>query len=261
MAHIAESTHWYTLTGDPAYQVPDAKGNMRPTTLRDARKLNLVPSVTTIIRMAAAPALENWKAEQLLMAALTLPRLPAEPESAWLNRVRQDSREQGRKAAERGTAIHASLQGHFEGQQPTEEHWDYVKGVVAKIQEWAPEEQWVPEASFAHALGFGGKTDLHSTLCSHVPFVLDFKTKEFSADNLPKTWDEHAMQLAAYRVGLGMQTARCAIVFVSVTVPGLVHLCELSQEELHKGWDCFESLLRYWQAKSGYRPNFEKLAA
>lgn len=251
----SESLHWYALDGSPMYQVPAVKGGMRPTTLRDARKLNLVPSVTTIIRCAAAPALENWKAEQLLMAALTLPRRQDEAESDWLDRVRTDSREHARKAAERGTAIHAAIQGHFEGEPPHEDHWPHVTGAIKALREAFGSMNWIAEKSFAHPLGFGGKCDLHAQA------VVDFKTKEFGPDNLPTTYDEHAMQLAAYRVGLGIPEARCAIGFVSVTHPGLTHIVELKPDEINKGWDCFRSLLSYWQAKNAYKPVFEPLAA
>jgi len=259
--HFAESTHWYTLDGQPCYEVKAAKGGMRPTTLRDARKLNLVPSVTTIIKMAAAPGLENWKAEQLLMAALTLPRIQDEPESAWLDRVRNDSREQARKAAERGTAIHASLQGYFDKDAAgvNTDHWPYVDGTAKALKNYFSRGDWFSEQSFAHPLGFGGKCDLYAICNPQV--VCDFKTKEFTADNLPKTWDDYAMQLAAYRHGFGMERARCAIVFVSVSVPGLCHIVELDQTELTKGWNCFKALLEFWQAKNDYRPDFDKQAA
>ena len=40
--------------------------------LRDARKHGYVPSVTTIIGMAAKPSLENWKINQALNSAITL---------------------------------------------------------------------------------------------------------------------------------------------------------------------------------------------
>lgn len=254
--HIAESTHWYTLDGQPCYEVPAVKGGMRPTTLRDARKLNLVPSVTTIIRMAAAPGLERWKQQQVLHAALTLPTIQGESEDAYLERIMRDSQEQARKAAERGTAIHASLQGCFEHKRIPEAHIEYVGAVCNHLAERYGPLDWSAEQSFAHHLGFGGKCDLQSS-----EIVLDFKTKEFTADSLPKTWDEHAMQLAAYRHGFGMEQARCAIAFVSVTVPGLTHICELDQAELTKGWQCFEALLKFWQAKNGYRPVFDKAAA
>ena len=59
------------------------------------------------------------------------------------------------------------------------------------------------------------------------------------------------MQLAAYRVGLVMPQARCANAFVSVSVPGLVHLVEWSEDDLQKGWRMFHGLLNYWYAKTG----------
>lgn len=256
--HIAENTHWYTPDGQPCYEVASAKGSMRPTTLRDARKLGLVPSVTGIIKCAAAPALEVWKANQLMMSALTLPRLPQEPESAWLDRVKRDSREQGRKAAERGTAIHAAIQGHYEGKPPDEDYWAHVKGTAIAVDQWST-AHWRAEQSFAHRYGFGGKCDLSGTL-GGIPFVVDFKTKEFGAEDDLKTWDEHAMQLAAYREGLDMPEARCAIVYVSASLPGLVRVLEIDTKELKQGWNMFLGLLAYWQAKTGYYP-FEKVAA
>lgn len=257
ITHASEAGHFYTITGEPMYEVPMAKGNgMRPTTLRDARKLNLVPSVTTIIRCAAAPGLQRWRELQVLHAALTLPRDPAWSEEQFLDAIMADSQEQARKAAERGVAVHAAIQGGYEGKIPFEEFIAHWNGTHKTVNSWAV-EQWDAEKSFSHPLGFGGKSDLSSPR----GFVLDFKTKEFTAENLPKAYDEHALQLAAYRVGLGIPTARCAIVFVSVTVPGLAHLVEISAEELDKGWRCFKALLDYWQSKNNYRPSFEKKAA
>ena len=49
--HAAESGHWYTRQGEPMYTViGKTTGRPRNTTLKDARELNLVPSVTTIDR-------------------------------------------------------------------------------------------------------------------------------------------------------------------------------------------------------------------
>jgi hypothetical protein len=38
-------------------------------------------------------------------------------------------------------------------------------------------------------------------ICTDPWFVVDFKTKEFGPEDDLKTWDEQAMQLAAYREG------------------------------------------------------------
>jgi hypothetical protein len=44
-----ENAHWYRRDGEPLHSVPSAKGEPRPTTLRDARKLGLLPSVTNVL--------------------------------------------------------------------------------------------------------------------------------------------------------------------------------------------------------------------
>lgn len=256
MAHAAESTHWYTRSGDPAYTVKAKDGSDRPTTLRDARKLDLVPSVTTVIKCAAAPGLQLWMQKQVMLAALTLPRQEGESEDDYLQRILRDSKEQARKAAERGTAIHAAIQGNYEGTPPHQEYWEHVKGAVQAVGQWFDGVHWTPERSFASPLGYGGKVDLSSRFA-----VLDFKSKEFGPDDDLKTWDEHAMQLAAYRHGLEMPQARCAIVYVSVTHPGLARLIEIEQDDLAKGWKMFYSLLQFWKARCGFESSFERMLA
>lgn len=259
MTHAAESTHWYTRKGEPAYTVAAKDGFQRPTTLRDARKLNLVPSVTTIIRTAAAPGLERWKLDQMMHAALTLPRGATEPEAEWIKRVWTDSQETAKKASERGTAIHAAIQSVYEGIDASGSGYEaHVTGAIVAVEKWwwefAPLEPKA-EAAFASPLGFGGKVDLSGTTGNGV--VLDFKTKEFDKDTDLKTWDEHAMQLAAYREGLGMPKARCAIVYVSVTNPGLSKLIEIPEEELARGWECFVYLLGFWKAKNRFNSAYD----
>lgn len=255
----SEAGHWYKADGSPCYEVPDKQGNLRPATLRDARKLGLYYSVTGIIRCAAAPGLETWKQNQVLMAALTLPRLPNEPDESFCKRILHDSQEQARKARDRGTDIHAAVQGHFEGNPPSEEFWPHVKGVADLLAANCVTSGWVAEKSFAHPFGFGGKCDIHSR-----EWVLDFKTKEFTPEEAPtlKTWDEHAMQLAAYRAGLEVHSARCGIVYISTSSPGLCRLLEIDEREIEQGWAMFTGLLHYCKAKTGHYPEtFQRVAA
>ena len=52
--------HWYTQDGKPMHWVDKADGKgTRNTTLRDARKLNLLPSVTNILKLLNNPELNN----------------------------------------------------------------------------------------------------------------------------------------------------------------------------------------------------------
>lgn len=255
MAHAAEWGHWYDREGKPVYEVPyaDPSKGMRAVTLADARKMNLVPSVTTIIREAAKPGLERWKQEQVLMAALTLPRIDGELEADWISRVFQDSQEQARKAAEKGTAIHAAIQGFYEHETTTRELMPYVTATAEAIEKAFPAiSAWQAEASFTSIIGFGGKTDLCKDN-GEDRVVIDFKTKEFANTEKKLAWDEHCIQLAAYRRGLGVPNAVCCNVFVSVNNPGLVHIHEWKEGELQRGWMMFAALLDYWYAKTGLK--------
>jgi hypothetical protein len=247
----SESTHWYDAkTGEPRYTIIGKNGKERPTTLRDAREHGYVPSVTAIIRQAAAPGLQMWKERQVLLAALTLPRIDGEPEDAYLDRIIRDSGEQARKAAERGTQIHAAIQSYYEGWPISAEMWPFVKGAKEALEKEFGEQNWVCEKSFAHFDGFGGKCDLWGP---HL--VGDIKTKEFdSVDDKKLAWDDHAIQLAAYCTGLYAGVAPNPFVshfnlFVSTTVPGLCHIHIWREEEIQRGWKMFRSLLAYWQAK------------
>ena len=104
----SESCHYYDRNGEPRHTVVGKNGVERNSNLGDARKHGWLPSVTTIMQAAAKPGLERWKATQLMMAALTLPRQDGEAEPTWIDRVITDSKEQAKQAAKRGEAIHAA---------------------------------------------------------------------------------------------------------------------------------------------------------
>ena len=243
----SESNHWYTRDGVPRYTVMGKNGKERNTTLRDARAENLVPSVTTVLNVMAKPALIQWLQKQVLMAALTLPRMYGESEDDWMARIIVDSKEQGRAAADAGTDIHASIQGFYEG-AVVYRHEAHVKGTVAALDALYGHQGWIAERAFGHSHGFGGKCDLHSTAGDGI--LADVKTKEFVDGDKIDTYDDHLMQLAAYRVGLGIPKARCANVFVSRSVPGLVVIKQWDEADLQRGWQMFCSLLTFWQLKN-----------
>ena len=196
--------------------------------------------------MAAAPALEKWKRDQLLLAALTLPRREGELEADWLRRVEQDSQETGRKAADRGTLIHGAIERHYRGEMPDEEFWPHVQAARDEILTACGEQEWSAERSFADPLGYGGKCDLHSA-----SWVIDIKTKD--GDPPRSLYDEHVMQLAAYRRGLGVPNAQCGILYVQRETPAALFV-EATQDELAGGLAMFDALLAFWQAKTGHRP-------
>ena len=239
---VEPNGHWYTKDGTPAYTTIGKTGE-RATTLRDARKDGLLPSVTTINGQLSKAGLDTWKQQQVLLAALTLPRETNEPEQEWLKRVMQDSKATGREAAERGTAIHAIIEGYFE-QMYLPEKPAYLDEIDKVLKDAFGSQPWLAEKSFGHHLGYGGKCDL----MAKTGYIVDFKTKDTVLDKVD-VYFEHEMQLAAYREGLNLPTARCAIVFVNGTT-NQVKLIEIEEPQLQKSWECFQHLLRVYQIKN-----------
>jgi hypothetical protein len=230
-----EAGHWYLRDGTPFYTyIKD--GKERNVTLREARIVGAGPSVTAIIRCAASPALEKWK------------------------RDNPDWEEISGTARDIGTAIHGCIEKHLCGAEFDVTYRPHVEGALVALDDWCGEDGEIrPERSFYHPLGYGGKCDVHKKPSidineTHNGFVADFKSKDFTADNLPSVYDNHFMQLAAYREGFEMPQARCAIIYVSTSVPGLVHLVEVDEDKLARGWEMFKALLTYWQHQKRYVP-------
>lgn len=245
MAYTAESGHWYTRKGEPAYTIIGANGKERNTTLRDARKLDLVPSVTTIMGVAAKPGLENWKINQALMAALTLPKNDDESLDEFMNRAKQDAKEQAIKAAELGTQVHANIEtGFATGLETTA----YV-AVKSILDSMFPGEQWIAEDSFACVEGYGGKIDLYS---KNNIFV-DFKTKDNLETSNPAKliYDEHGMQLSAYANGMGIVSPRRVSIFIDRKDHSKVCAHEWDTATHEKHLNMFKSLLNYWKWSKG----------
>ena len=246
--YLAESGHWYDYKGNPQYEILGKNGKLRPTTLRDARKLFYVPSVTGIIGVAAKPGLENWKIDQGISAALTLERLANENDYEFLARVKADSKEQGMKAAEIGTFIHADIEKGFNGF----ENKTY-RAVRNHIDTIFPNEMWIAEGSFCHTLAYGGKIDLYS----ESGIFIDFKTK----DNLEGkkasslVYDEHGMQLSSYALGIGIVNPTRVSVFIDRSNTELIvsHIWYPDTHARHLAM--FNSLLTYWKLLKNYDPS------
>jgi len=236
----SEAGHWYAADGSPAYRIIGKNGVERNTRLTDARERGLVPSVTTITGLLAKPGLNNWLQQQVLLAALTLPRAENETEENWLQRVMSDAKSTSREAADRGTRLHGVLEEFYRGKNikfPA-----FVSNVNTALEShFGTNHIWEAERSFA-SNGFGGKVDLISA-----NIVVDFKSKEGDLSKVTP-FHEQIMQLAAYREGLGLPTARCANVYF--TESGDVRLIEHSEQDLSEAWQCFQYLLAFYKKKN-----------
>jgi hypothetical protein len=243
--YASESGHWYTRSGEPCYTVVGKTGE-RPTTLRDARKMDLVPGVTSIIRMAAAPGLDRYKQRMLfttvrdMMATGDITGPINEDE--WFAEALKRSQEQAKNAADRGTEIHAALELARKYRPYDYRLIPWVQDVDVAISEKCGIQTWNPEKSYAHGDGYGCKIDLHSQ-----EWLIDYKGKDDTVKVV--LFDEHYMQLAANRMAARIPNARCAIVFFGRQTPWAKFI-EAEENELRRGFAMFSCLLRFWQYKN-----------
>ena len=242
-----EGGHFYDKSGEPRYTYINKKGEEKKTTLREARKFGWVPSVTEIQKLAAKPGLDQWKIDQTILACLTMPKVEGESEQDYIKRLKEDSKAQAKVAADKGTEIHGYIERGFRGElQPEDKGYEYYMSVEATICNECGAQEWHTEKSFASSLGYGGKLDLHNE-----KYLIDFKGTDKPLESL-KTWDEHAMQLAAYSYGIkpGGVFHQCGICYIHRDTAES-KLIWLKEAEIIKGWECFLALLDFWYAKTG----------
>lgn len=227
--------------------MPRATGKgERPTTLADARKLKLVPSVTTIIAVAAKPFLAQWQEEQVISAACEWHYTPGDDVEVWKKQIRQMSREIGRSASETGNIIHDAMEKWYLGDKSDN---PIIKEAADKIELELGEHVWIPEASF-NRNGIGGKVDLYSPDGEGI--IIDFKTKNVNDPKKLKGYFDHCVQLAAYRDGLNLPHAKCYNLYISTQVPGLVKLHEWKESDIVRGLKMFNALKEYWMLSNKF---------
>ncbi len=243
-----DSAHWYFPDGRPCHSVPRATGyGDRPTTLKDARKLGLLPSPTSILKVLRKPELESWLIETACLSVLTAPRLAGEDLDAFVKRVLQDERqqdEQARKARDLGTDIHAGIEVVLNGRPCAPDLEAVVLPAMAKIREQFGAVDATERVVVGN--GYAGRAD-----CVFAHTVLDVKTT--GAKTLPsQAYWEARCQAAAYAKAIGPQITTTAILYVSTMVPGELSLCV--QTDWEREWRAFECLLAYWQEANDYFP-------
>jgi hypothetical protein len=244
--HASDGGHWYDpVTQETRYTYVNKKGEIKNTTLRQARTNGWVPSVTTIIAAANAPALVEWKINQAILSALTATRGETETEDDFVSRIKADAKEQARKAAEKGTQIHAWVQEWFEGKlvEQCSDEYPFCKSANEIIFNEVGFQEWTCEKPFATER-YGGKADIHNSL-----YLIDIKTKTWTDKDKLDIWESHLMQLAAYRHGLNIPDAKCGILYVHQDTAESV-LLWADEDKLKQGMGMFNGLLDFYYAKT-----------
>lgn len=249
---------------------------MRATTLADARKMGLLPSCTTLIKLLAAPNLVQYQVECALLSGVRLYPTMTEIERAeedkkmFMQRVLEDSYTHRDTAAETGSAIHSEIESwivdHSYQFKPEWEQFclpfcDYFN---ANIGEVVAVEKVLADAE----LGLAGRTDLIAYHKQHGLTVFDWKTKNVKPYKGKKTgafYDNHILQLSAYSRMIARQMGvspdlRCVNLIIDVGAPGVFEkIWEVGSEKetmtQQWAWSVMESLIELWRRKNNYFPS------
>lgn len=164
------SSHYYQLTDD-GQVVPQYEA-----TLREARKLKLFPSPTTIEKdIRANPTLARWIKNEVAKAFVGNPRFPGEDEETYAARCLAISDSIAKDAAKKGTAIHDAIEHGYTSDPAIKPFldaylpWqdDNVESTVAK------------EASLADdRIGVAGRVDRIIMHKQHGLVIVDYKTQK-----------------------------------------------------------------------------------
>lgn len=250
-----DNAHWYQRDGEPLHSVLSAKGEPRPTTVRDARKLGLLPSVTNVLGVINKPELVEWKMTQAVLAALTLPRMDGEDLGVFAKRVVEDAQSQVKGAAEFGSAFHAGAElvaNTLEVDQAgpyaawLNLHRDWFQANCVRVV-------WTERVLVSSELGYAGTADLLVEHQQHGLTLVDYKTQGVKPGYKARAYGSWGQQLAAYRRAIGKPMA-CMNVIVNSAEPSapIEHLW--SEEELRAGLESFEAALVIWRNEKSYDP-------
>ena len=233
---------------------------MRATTIADARKMGLYPSVTTILSVMAKPQLDDWKLQQVAERAYSNPPQDNEDAGTYARRTIDGAFEQVSDAADLGTAIHAAIEAHFKGIPVAEAMQVYVQPVVAALE--AADINIVQHELrlVNQTVGYAGTTDAVIILDGKGPLggargILDFKSRKTKPGVKCEPWDTEPMQIAAYGVAKFGNVPLCGCnVYISTTEPGRVEIVSYDHMQMQNAWWAFANVCSLWQYLKKYKP-------
>lgn len=272
------SQHWYSKDGKACHTQPTKKGAKnaeRPTTIRDARKLGLLPSVSGILGVMAKDSLTSWQIDKVIEACWGF---PADDETVTLEqyaeRVKEAAFAEVRAASDLGTKVHAAIEnylttGLYEGREiltmpdgrNVEAH-ELVEPALTALEKLNITPIASEKVLVSPFWGYAGTTDVLFETADGERGVLDFKTKKTREGESIYEPEQHAMQIAAYWQAEWGREYEWVIppfacgynVYVSTTEPGRVEVVKHDCKKLQEAWYAFACCLNLWRWQNKYDP-------
>jgi hypothetical protein len=255
---VESSGHWYDAEGRSAHVILGKNGNERNTTVADARKLGLYPSVTSILGIMDKPQLTNWKIEQAIMSSLTLPKEENETLEEYAKRIVKDSRESTKKAAEHGSRMHECMEDILLGRPVSRD--EILAPYIKTFREWAEknvEKTYWCEKALVGA-GYAGRCDAYVKLKDVGDAIIDLKNRKVNPRYEP-FFETDIAQLWAYRSASENPKCACVSVVLASNDATKLETKVWDEDELYQAGIAFCAMQKVWAWVKGYTPPGMKL--
>jgi len=253
-----QAGHWYSEKGESAHVIIGANGKERNTTVADARKLGLYPSVTSILSILDKPQLTSWKIEQAIMSSLTLPKEENETLETYARRVVKDSKESTTKAAEHGTLMHEQAENILMGRDTTKD--PILQPYIATFKKWAEENvektYWCEKALVG--AGYAGRCDAYVKLRGVGDAIVDLKNRKVNPKYEP-FYDTDCAQIFAYLSASENPKAAGVSIVLASNDPSKIITKVWDKDELYQAGIAFCAMQKVWAWVKGYTPPGMKL--
>jgi len=258
-------SHFYDENGNACFEVQKKTGKpgeMRKANITDAKNNGWFPSATTILEVISKKGLEDWKQEQVALAARRLlgnGKIPFNlADDPFVAAVKRAAFEQVNNAADLGTAVHKALEEGLQGRDYDKTYAVYVEAVRELLNDnkivILEHELRLVNKDFKYA-GTTDGTFTWNPKGEELYGIIDFKTCKGKLEK-KDTW---VQQIAAYHVAKfkempsGVNNAIRGInIAISTTEPGRVQMIEHSPEDLEKAWRLFYHASAYYLIKNNY---------
>lgn len=213
----------------PRHFTESKNGQSRSSTLRDFKKWrkdgrNVLPSVTTIMSILDKPGLLNWKIDQYLLTAWEYDQHEKnEYKKAfveeYIDTIKLRTLDRLEAAPVAGNDFHKKMEDFYlNGNELSSMDHELVTDVHYAIKNklgLSDRAIYSPEQYFFSKDGYAGCADL-IIVDEGGTYILDYKTKQTAISFKPgkMAYEDHIIQLAAYRHGLAFTDAKCVNVFV-----------------------------------------------
>lgn len=252
--------HYYTQTGLPRYGA----------TLREARKGNYLPSITTVLNAWPAGYLNDWIKYELLKARHNNPpegdaAAPVvegedltEAQRSYFKEIVDKSNAIRDAAGARGNEIHEGGEAMLLGKK-----WNRKDPSLKELNRWLSEFQdgephWTERSLVNIDLRIAGRADaLIKTVGDERPLLIDFKGRSFDYGPRKgwkaKRYSKDLVQLAFYASTMA-DPPRIANLYVQREGECPIEFAEYTDAEREKAFEMVRCVVAIWYHEKRYEP-------